>query len=431
MYTLASDNTKTIVIIVNDFTVEFGVALKKLSKTLGRELHGVLLIDTELKAKNAYDPDKSGEFEEIICNFSDPEALENMLKPLRDKLLIVTCIAERYQPYLKTLLPYIPYLSMPTESSLDWSTNKNLMRQHLEIYNSSLTPKYRQVTGFDPDVIVDILSIMDFPLIVKPTGLASSVLVKKVTYQEELLDGLKSGFKMINEVYVRDFGRGLPAMIVEEFIEGDMYSVDSYVSAIGEVLSLPLCKVTTAHSLGLEGFYSFRNDTYHTLTTSETRNAHIAAEQAIHALGLRSTVVHVELFKTKYGWKIIELGPRAGGYRQEMYELAYGIDHAYNEYLLKIGLMPEINDKPIGYSTIVNIYADTEGIIESVDGIDEAKKNPSIAWLELRKKPGDMALFCGNGGIFVVDGVLSNKDLGKLNIDVETVRKLIKINIKK
>jgi biotin carboxylase len=417
MHDLASDASKNVVVLINDFNPEFGTALEKLSIRLNRPLQGVILLDERVEAAGNNKPDTTGKFKMVVCNFSDISSISAALKPFKDNLLLVVSSSERNQPYLKKALPHMPYVLGPTEHSLDWSTHKITMRELLQSYNPDLVPKFIQISHNKPEHIEHIAKTFNFPVIVKPNGLAASILVNKANNREEL------------EEYVNK-GRGRPSMLIEEFMDGNMYSVDSYVNEEGSVWSPPVIKVTTANSIGKEGFYSYRNDTAHDLTPEQVVVAHDVAKQAIHALGLRSSVAHIELFLTKDGWKVIELGPRAGGYRQDMYLLGYGMDHAYNELLVKVGLEPEIINEPIGYCSIMNIYADTEGVITNISGFDDALTNPSVYWLKQYANVGDMALFCGNGGKFIVDGVLHNKELDQLNADVDLVRQTIKIEVK-
>ena len=70
-----------------------------------------------------------------------------------------------------------------------------------------------------------ILSNLELPLIVKPTGLAAaSILVNKVAPEIERRETLKESFSTIHELDARDAGRWEPEMIIEEFMEGEMYS---------------------------------------------------------------------------------------------------------------------------------------------------------------------------------------------------------------
>lgn len=431
MNNLARDGNRNIAIFINDFDQEFADGLQKLAKKLQRPLRGIILVDSTVKKQKRNAVDTASVFEEIVCDFSNDAVLRRIIKPLEKHLLLVTCSSEYNQPYLERLLPHVPYILGPTESSLVWSTHKAKMRELLNSYDNTLGPSVQSVTSDDETEIQKVLTTLTFPVIVKPTGLAASLLVSKAHDEAELRAILKKSFAAIHDIYQRDKGRGHPSMIVEEFIEGDMYSVDAYVSSTGQVWCLPLLRSKSAHVMGYEGFYTYRADSYHELKAKDIKTGQSVAEQAVHALGLRSCVAHIELFHTSKGWKIIELGPRAGGQRQDVYSAAYGIDHAYNELLVKIGLEPEILSKAIAHSTTVNVYADEEGVITTITGIAEAKANPSTYALQVKAKPGDMALLSHNGGKLLVRGVLSNTDKAQLEKDAELVRSSIKIVTKK
>jgi hypothetical protein len=429
MYSLANDDSKSIVLLVNDYNIEFDVAMHKLSKVLGRDLEGVVLIDATVKEKNLHKPIQGNNFREIICDFKDSKSIVKALQPISNKLLVVNASSERNQPYYKLLIPHIPYVNTPTESSIDWTTLKDKMRILLRSYSETLVPKFVKITHQDVATLDQKISYLQFPVISKPVGLAASILVKKSNSYEELVTDIKESFVNIDATYKRVRGRGAPELLVEEFIDGDMFSSDAYVDDTGSVWVLPFVKVTTAASLGKEGYYSYRIDSDVKLSKKDIELATDCVKKSVYALGLRSSVAHVELFKSGNSWKIIELGPRAGGYRQDMYYETYGIDHALNELKLKIGLMPDISDKILKHSAVFNIYADTEGVITSVQGIEQAKKLSSILWIKQYAEKGDNAVFCGNGGSFIIDGVMSHEDIDVLNNDMIELRKLIKIDV--
>jgi biotin carboxylase len=431
MDTFSNDPQRNVAIFLNDFDQEFADGLEKLSKKLGRKLRGVILMDTEVKQAGRNTPDTNNVFEQIVCDFSDDADLHRTLKKLENNLLLITCSSERNQPYLQRVLPHVPYLPGPTETSLVWSTHKGKMREMLASYDPSLVPKVHVIHEYTEENIQEIVSKLQFPMIIKPTGLAVSILVSRVTSEAELHETLKSGFEDIHEIYERDRGRGAPAFIVEEFIEGDMYSIDVYVNGTGKVWPLPLLRSRTAYAMGREGFYMFQTDSYIELSDAEIKEGYAAAEKAVHALGLRASVAHIELFQTATGWKVIELGARAGGKRQDVYMAAYGIDHAYNELMLKCGLEPEMPGEPVAYCSTVNIYPDEEGVITAIEGYDEAMKNPSIYRFKQDAHPGDLALLSNRGGKFVADGLMCNKDREQLQKDVAFVRSTIKVKTKK
>ncbi|HSX05905.1 MAG TPA: ATP-grasp domain-containing protein [Candidatus Saccharimonadales bacterium] len=430
MKNLVEDGSKNVAVFINDFFPELPPALEKLSKKLGRPIQGVMLVDKTAHSRGKYHRDKNQLFETIVCDFSDPAELRRTIKGLEEKLLLIDATSERSQPYFKLVVPHVPYLPTPTESSLEWATHKGQMRALVGAYRPALVPQVQVVRDDSEDTIATLLNGLRLPYIVKPTGLAASILVNKVSTETELRETLQHSFEVIHDIYARNAGRWEPEMIVEEFIEGDMYSIDAYVNDIGKVWGLPPIRSKTAHSLGMEGFYTYQNESYLEIDDTTVAAGQAAARDAIHALGLRSCVAHVELFHTASGWKIIELGPRPGGYRQFMYAAAYGIDHAYNELLLKIGLEPEIPTKAISYSLITNTYAEEEGTVEAIEGVETARALGSVSNLWVHAKPGDLASPSGKGGDLIVDSEMSNTSQEQLLADADKLRELIKIRTK-
>lgn len=210
-----------------------------------------------------------------------------------------------------------------------------------------------------------------------------------------------------------------------------MYSTDAYVMPDGEVLCLPFVEVITAHAAGLPGFYSYRHILPTDLSEDEIKEATRASTDAIRALNLRATTTHIELYRTAEGWKIIEVGARIGGYRNDLYREAYGIDHFFNDLCVRMGKKPKMPGELIKFAAGINIFADEEGTITSIDGVDVARKISSVVYLSEHAKPGDKALFADKGGQLIVDGILSNKDKDQLEDDISKVRKLIKIQVEK
>lgn len=429
MATLADDDSKTIVLLVNDYNVEFGVAFEKLETILSRKLQGIVLLDTKIKNKNLHKPISNDRFTEIVCDYNKPESIATALQPIRDKLLVVNASSERNQPYYVKLIPHIPYLNTPSETSIVWSTHKDQMRKMLNSYSKEISPSSIRITGNNLSEEIKQFEHSKYPLISKPVGLAASILVKKADSYSQLVINVTESFKEIERIYEKFRGRGEPSLLIEEYMSGDMYSVDAYVDNIGKTWILPPVKVTTAASIGLEGYYSYEIDSNHGLNENDIEKLNQVASCSMHAVGLRNSAAHIELFNTPDGWKIIELGPRAGGYRQDMYFLSYNIDHALNELLIKINKDPIINKKQIQSSGVLNIYSEKEGIISSIDGFEATKKLSGIHRISLYAKEGDRATFCGNGGNYIVDGVVygNNKEETKKLID--TIRDTIKITV--
>jgi biotin carboxylase len=433
--TLAEDKEKYIVIYINDFFPEFAGAFTELSKKLGRPLRGIMLIDAERKASGKNLPDKEGIFEEIVVDFFDDTALKRALAPLEKNLLLVSCDSERSQLYFKRVIPHVPYVNTPTESSIECSTNKGKMRERMIAYDSNLSPNVVVTEDASEATIQKVIQHVTFPVIVKPTGLDASKLVNKAHDEHELREILSSSFAVIDKIYAKFRGLGEKTMIVEEFIDGDIYSTDVYVDAKGMVYVLPFISCKNAAMDGRDGYQIYRSDSVLPLTSEEITAGQEMVKQSVHAIGLRSSVAHIELFHIKRGnensWKIIELGARPGGWRQETYGASYGIDHALNELLVKIGLAPDMPETLKAHSTTFRMHAPKAGIVDAITGLDEARANPSMHTLTVDAKPGDSVLPSAQGGSMLVGGLLHNTDLEQLSRDAASVRNMISITIKK
>ncbi len=418
---------KVTVIAIDRAEYEAGKACKKLAENLNIEIQAYMLVNTEFKKSPAYRGDENqGYFTEIVCDFSNPKQLKKTLKQLKANKAIFHC---RMEEAIKDFARVVSLLSnkyVQSPQSLLDSTVKFSMRRKISKRYPEICPKFveirsrRQLSNY-------ILKDFKYPLIVKPNGLHSSFFVAKCNNFKELEKCISSTFHGLKKVYEREYGTGQPSVIIEEFIEGEMYSIDVYVNHKQKVYYLPPIRVVTAAEQGLDGYYSYRHIIPTELTPDEVDAANLCTRNVVKALGLKSSTAHVELYKTEEGWKIIELGPRIGGYRQDLYREAFGIDHYYNDLLIHFGRKPEIKPAWHRHAAGLNIYADTEGKITSIKGLEDARKLSSVIYLDVNLQVGEHAKFASKGGQFVVDGILSNDDKDKLEADVTKVRQLIKI----
>lgn len=234
------------------------------------------------------------------------------------------------------------------------------MRQLLEAYDPSLVPQYLEVSDAKQATIQNIEAKLSYPVIVKPSGLEGSLLITHVQNRQELEVTLKHTFLAMQEVYDTWVKRQKPAVLVEEFmvtaIEKDMYTIDVYVDANGECYYTPTIGEIVGRSVGYDDFFGYVELLPSGLDETEIKGSQEAARKARHALGLRSTTAHVELMRTVSGWKIIELGPRIGGYRYEIYDRAYGINHIVNDIRNRAGEEPDIPTKLQNYVAMFDMY---------------------------------------------------------------------------
>ena len=421
---------KVTIIAIDRAEAEIGRASKKLANELEIEIKAYTLVNHSFRNTPAYKGDETkGYFEEVLCDFNDTEELIKILDEIAHgtKVVLHCRMEEAIKDYQK-VIPLIPNAIVQTVESLTLSTEKYRMREAMTEKYPEICPKYVHLESYN-DFSETMIANFTFPVIVKPNGLHSSFFVKKCNNLDEVHNALRNAFAGLQEVYAREYGTGTPSLLVEEFINGKMYSIDAYTRDLGKIWLLPPVKVTIAAELGLDGYYGYQYDLPSDLSDNDIADANECTRKAIDALGLMSSVAHVELYKTQNGWKIIEVAPRIGGYRQELYMEAYGIDHYYNDLLLHLGKDPEVTPKWHKHASGLTIYADLEGTITAINGVDEAKKLESVVSVGVDTAVGRRAIFASNGGQLLAIIIMSNLNKEILHSEITQVRNLIQFEI--
>lgn len=369
----------------------------------------------------------SNRTEVITCNLDSPVEIKKTLKPYVHRLLAVSSQFENSVPALQKVLPHVPYLNGPTEESLEWSTDKIKMRQMLRAHNPSISPKFTVIESYNDLAIAQIEKMVGYPCVIKPAGLAASMLVTLVYYREELEEALKMTFNKIDDVYKKKMGRGKPKILVEGMMEGVMYSIDGYVNDRGNIYLNPPVHIKLGKDIGFDDFFGYQQSTPTKLRKNQIEHANFVTQEAIKAVGLRSTTAHVELMKTAEGWKIIELAPRMGGYRHTLYHWSFGINHILNDILIRIPQKPVIPKKVQGYTAAFKFFARQEGKLDTIKGLKKLRELESYVLATQMKKKGDMCLFAKNGGSVVMEVTLYNKERPRLQADIRRMEKAIDI----
>jgi len=402
------------------------------AKSAEDKLKIALIVDSNKAKKSRATKEQYAKKKSIVvisCNFRSRVKVRKALQPIMDKLAAVVAQYEDRIPELKKIIPHVPYLPTPTMESLDWATDKLIMRRLIDTHDSSLTPKFLVAKDASLDVI-ERVSRIGYPVVVKPAGLGGSRLVSMCYHEEELQHVLKKTFRKLQRAYRDQNGRGEPQVIIEQVMEGVMYSVDGYVNSKGKVTLCPPVHVKTGKEIGFDDFFGYRQLTPTLLSKRSIADANEATIETVKALSLRSTTIHCELFKTEHGWKIIELGPRMGGYREVLYELSYGIDHIMNDVLIRMGRQPVIPKKLIGHTVYMKFYAKEEGMLTKVMGVAKIKKLESFVSVIVNKNVGDEALYAKSGDGPVVKLVLCNKERSGLLADIRRAEQSLDIQTK-
>jgi len=365
----------------------------------------------------------------ISCDFSQPRKIAEAILPYEDELLAITCRFEQSIARFQAVIPHVPYLRTPTTESLGWATDKYEMRKRFQLHAKAHNPRFTWVKKNTKAERIRVISKIQFPMVIKPTNLAASMFVSICYHEEDLERSLRTIFRKIKAAYKKDARMEEPKVLAEEYIEGDLYSIDSYVNSRGEVYHCPLVRQSTARDIGHDDFYNYMQITPTNLKKSTVAKAEAVAEAAIHSLGLRSMTAHTELMKIDDEWKIVEVGPRPGGMRDQLYGLSCDINHAMNDIAIRIPRQPIVPKKCKGFAAYLKFFADKEGEIVETRGIKKLEELKSFHSIVINQKVGDRAVFSRNGGRAVFTTVLYNKDRSALLADIRRIEQMVDIVI--
>lgn len=365
----------------------------------------------------------------VQVDFSKPEKISEALLPYESELLAISCRSETNIARFAKVVPCVPYLRTPTSESLKWATDKYEMRKRFKLYDPKITPKFTKVKDITVAERKRIITKIGFPMIIKPASMSGSLFVTICYHEDDLQKALATCFRKLKSAYEKDRRLEDPKVIAEEYMEGDIYSIDSYINSRGTVYHLPLVRVKTGKDIGHHDFYGYLQMTPTILKGDSIKKAQYVAETAVHALGLRSTTAHTELMKIDNEWKVIEVGPRIGGARDVLYKMSCGIEHYLNDVLIRIPRKPVIPKKCTGNTVYMKWFLPKEGTIVEMKGIKKIEQLESFHKIEVNKKIGDRATFARNGGRSVFNLYMYNPERSKLLADIRRVEQLVKIKI--
>ncbi len=424
---MAESQNKNIVLFVGTCNPDAVQAFRDLEKHLDKKLRVAFLMDKR-------EPIKYPELESQ-CDFifridaKKISAAEDVVMPIKQEFLVVTCRAVFYMPLYSKMIALFPHLVMPNSDSIDWCANKLSMRRKFRRYFPEITPAFTAVQGATKTDVEKIIAKVGFPCIVKPASLAASRLVAICFHKEELQTTLQKTFRGIRSAYRNTGALVEPEVIVEQYMEGSMYSIDGYVDHVGNVTQLPAVHVKTGQDVGVDDFYNYRVITPTRLTPEEEAKAQECGQKAVQALALRSCMVHMEFMKLDDGWKVLEVDARMGGHRDFMYREAFGIPHGLNDLLTRMGEPVLVKKKKKHYTVCFNLFASKTGKIKAIKGLKKVRELKSLKLLEIVTKVGSKTGLSKDGYKKVVDVFMANESREDLLADARRMEKAVKIEL--
>jgi hypothetical protein len=228
----------------------------------------------------------------------------------------------------------------------------------IQKHNSSLWIKFIKWTPENLN-LKTIEKKVWYPFIIKPVDGVQSSWVAKILNEQDFynyLDTYKDFHDRLQSRWVDN-----KELIVEEFIDGNLYSIDYFVTISWEIRISKPVKVRLWIDVDVNDYCNIaRILTEKTEEEFKWKRLKSFVETTVLATWIRNTFVHHE-FKINSKWelKTIELNGRIWGWRLELLKRAYD----FNLYELLIG--PVVKPIKLKESNIaVNIYATKRWILK-------------------------------------------------------------------
>ncbi len=297
---------------------------------------------------------------EGTCNVVERYGIDAIVTAATDKPLVMMArIAEKYG---------FPFFSV--ESAI-WSTDKYQMKQRF-MENGIPCAKGRLIKS------VDEVNDFEYPIIVKPRDNSGSRGVKLCRSKEEIVSSIYEALEVSR----------FNSVLVEEFIEGQEYSIESiHQDKRSDVIQFTEKKTT-------EFPYNVELGHKQPANLSEQQKIDIRNIISIIASSLNFTncASHTELKINNRGIFVIETSPRLGGdfITSDLTPLSTGIN--IEDMLLHIALKHQVDlsIQPKSAASGISFFSLPQGTITSIEStINEVISWPGIYNFEFTLHEGD------------------------------------------
>ena len=297
---------------------------------------------------------------EGTCAVVEKYGIDGIVTAATDKPLVMMArIAEKYG---------FPFFSVDTAR---WSTDKYQMKQRF-LEGGVPCAKGRLVKS------VEEMNDMIYPVIVKPRDNSGSRGVKLCRMRKELVDSMAEALEYSK----------MDSVLVEEFIEGQEYSIEGFhYDGKSEIIQFTE-KKTTEFPYNVElGHKQPAN-----LTDEQKNDIRDIVCKIGNVLHFESCPSHTELKINERGIFVIETSPRLGGdfITSTLVPLSTGINMEDQLLNVALGAPVDIKTGQINKASGVEFFHFPEGKVKSIDSrLLNLEKEKDVFWFDLKLRKGD------------------------------------------
>lgn len=388
-------------------------------------LHYIICVTTQHEQKKMQDIDIAT----FLVNINSKEELRESLHNIHvTQPTAVVTFFERYviaRAWIGELYD-IPSIS---EKSAHAATDKILMRAAFEKHDPSITPAFKIINSLDD--AIDFAQLYGYPFMIKPSNLQKSLLVTKIRSETELRKQYTFIVKTVRSVYAKESRTQEPRLLAEEFLDGTLHSIQTFTNKSGAVtcFGYPI-DLFTAKMRGIDDTHLFARISPTELSPKKIELLKTVAIKATQALELTNTPGHVEMIYTKNGPKVIEVGPRIGGYRTRIYEISQNLN--LNAALIANASNIDILHTKISHipTAVIELFPHTEGFFDRITNLNNVLKLSSYYYHDIKRITSDRIGLAKNSYRATCVIIIKNHDHQVFMQDFDYINKNVHVIIK-
>lgn len=361
----------------------------------------------------------------VVADFSSRDKVLAVVDSLPVKPDAVVAVYENYILPAAWVAEYLGLPGLPVAAA-EACTDKYLMRSLFQKAPAKISPAFQEVRSYAE--VQEFAKEHSFPLIMKPANLSKSLLVTKSCNMDELRANYERTIANIGKIYQKYAPDREPKLLIEEYLDGSVHSVDAFVDAAGVPhVMREIVDYQTGYEVGYDDNFHYSRILPSRLSVEDQQAFLECAALGCKALGMRNSAAHIEIIMTKDGPRIVEIGARNGGYRERMYRLANGIDVTRNALGLAFGEMPEIKAAKNEPVAVLELFPHEAGEFVELSGQNELEKLESLEYLAVKAEPGKFIGKSSDGYKAAAIVILHHADAEVFAKDLEFVNNFVRI----
>lgn len=324
----------------------------------------------------------------VLCDFSDEQKMLSTVHKLK-KQHTITGVITIYENYIRQTALIAKALRLPglPVDAADACTDKYRMRTLFMNASRKISPDFAEVNSFDDARM--FTENHSFPVILKPANLAKSLLVSKINDTDELYAIYHTTREKLPAVYQQYAPHNEPKLIIEEFMEGSIHSVDAFVDGNGTPHVLEqVADYQTGYDIGYDDNFHYSRLLPSSLPVASVEAVRETAAIGCRALGMKNSPAHIEIILTKEGPRIVEIGARNGGYRERMHGLANGINILENALRLAHNEPLDLTTLRTDSCAVLELFPKQPGIFTEITNEAALKNLSSLYTYAVKQKFG-------------------------------------------